>query len=513
LTAVPALTLIAAVISLAFLVAERRPAEAHHLCDATGSPLGPFNLETYEAQDYKNIYARTMELAGFNQLLPDISSFAVPKLKTGDRTAGGDLTADAYIPPVLLKAIAWIESGWAQASYDPLVDYGEVGPVLVSHDCGYGIMQVTSGMQNISGVPNLDQAMIGGHYAFNIARGAEILAGKWNMAPDYRPVVGARDFQIIENWYYALWGYNGFAFKNHPLNPAYSSTRAAFSCGPDTDGLGHDRSQYPYQELVLGCAANPPVRTGTPLWPAQEVHLPDLSNPAFAGPLKLENWAPCSQDFQCAPMDIPTPNTNHKDPTTLTDDRAQVLGAPALDMSQNEFALTRDATAAALTISNTGTGVLSWRATASAPWVRLSPQGGVALGPDLGDRASTLTITVDTAALGTGAGAATVTIESLFAAGVPAAVAVSMAAGPTPTGPAPTPAPTPTPTPRCPGNLDSVQALHILRYVANLETCAQPSDDVNCDGQVDALDALAILRHTAALPVGVPAGAGANRLA
>ena len=58
------------------------------------------------------------------------------------------------IPPVLLKAIAWIESGWAQASYDPPVQYGQVGPVLSSHDCGYGIMQVTSGMQNVSGVPN-----------------------------------------------------------------------------------------------------------------------------------------------------------------------------------------------------------------------------------------------------------------------------------------------------------------------------------------------------------------------
>ncbi len=506
MTAVPALALIAAVISAAFLFADQRPAEAQHLCGATGSPFGPFNLETYEAQDYKNIYARTMELAGFNQLLPDIPSFALPRLTTGDRAAGGNVSADAYIPPVLLKAIAWMESGWAQASYDPLVDYGEVGPVLVSHDCGYGIMQVTSGMQNISGVPGLDQAMIGGHYAFNIARGAEILAGKWNMAPDYRPIVGARDFQIIENWYYALWGYNGFAFKNHPLNPAYSSARVAFSCGPDTDGLGHDRSQYPYQELILGCAANPPVRTGTPLWPAQEVHLPELSNPAFAGPLQLANWAPCSQDFQCTAMDIPTPNTNHQDPTTLTVDRSAVLGAPGMAVSQSEFTLTREAPAATLTISNTGTGVLSWRATASAPWLHLSQPEGVALGPDLGERSSTLTIAVDTAALGPDAGAATVTIESLFATGVPVAVTVTMAAGPPPPDPTPPPTPTPTPTPRCPGNLDSVQALRILRYVANLETCAQPSDDVNCDGLVDALDALAILRHTAALPAGVPAG-------
>ncbi len=492
LAAVPALILIVAVISLA-LLSDRRPAEAHHLCGATGSPLGPFNLETYEAADYKNLYARTMELAGFNQLLPDVPSFALPNLNTGDRSAGSGVMAAPYIPPVLLKAIAWIESGWAQASYDPLVDYGEVGPVLASHDCGYGIMQVTSGMQNISGVPALDQAMIGGHYAFNIARGAEILAGKWNMAPDYRPIVGARDFHIIENWYYALWGYNGFAFKNHPLNPAYSPTRVAFSCGPDTDGLGHDRSQYPYQELALGCAANPPVRTGTPLWPAQEVHLPDLSNPAFAEPLKLDNWAACSQNLQCAPMDIPTPNTNHQDPTTLTVDRSMVMGAPGLAISQPAFEVTRDTPVATLTIRNTGTGVLSWRATASVSWLYLSQPEGVALGSDLGDRISTLTITADTAALGAETSSATVTIESLFATGVPIQVSVLVAPGAVP-------------SPRCEGDLDSVHALRILRYAANLETCVQPSDDVNCDGHVDALDALTILRHAGALPVQVPAG-------
>jgi len=46
------------------------PASAHHLCGNTGSPYGAFDLQTYEAADYRNTYARTMELSGFNQLLP-----------------------------------------------------------------------------------------------------------------------------------------------------------------------------------------------------------------------------------------------------------------------------------------------------------------------------------------------------------------------------------------------------------------------------------------------------------
>ena len=128
----------------------------------------------------------------------------------------------------MLKAIAWIESTWAQA--DQSVPYGGVGPVLVSHDCGYGLMQVTSGMQNVSGVPSAEQAAIGGHYAFNIAGGARILAEKWNAAPEFRPIVGSRNPRVVEDWYYALWSYNGFSFKNHPQNPALPLPRASYRC-------------------------------------------------------------------------------------------------------------------------------------------------------------------------------------------------------------------------------------------------------------------------------------------
>ncbi len=216
-TAASLFGLLAVAIALTVLTPGR--VDAHHLCGNTGSPFGPFDLQTYESADYRNAYARTMDLAGYNWLLPGAALVRSPLLETGGREYGSGWTTAGYIPPVLLKSIAWIESGWSQASFDPLVQYGQIGPVLSSHDCGYGIMQVTSGMQNVSGVPTLDQAMIGGHYAFNIARGARILAEKWNAAPEFRPIVGNRDVSVIEDWYYALWGYNGFAFKNHPLEP------------------------------------------------------------------------------------------------------------------------------------------------------------------------------------------------------------------------------------------------------------------------------------------------------
>jgi len=112
------------------------PALASHSCPNTGSPFGPFEIETYEAADYRDVYARTFELAAFNQLFPEHGGFATSNLETGDRAAGSGQVVEPYIPPVLLKSMGFLESGWAQASYVPLVDYGEVGPVLSSHDCG-----------------------------------------------------------------------------------------------------------------------------------------------------------------------------------------------------------------------------------------------------------------------------------------------------------------------------------------------------------------------------------------
>jgi hypothetical protein len=427
LSCAPALALL--VVALFALLGTRtEPAQAHHLCPNTGSPLGAFPFDTYEDANYRTTYARTFELAGLNQLFPELPSFALPAMETGPRAAGSSQLRSPYIPPALLKAIAWIEAGWAQADYS--VPYGAVGPVLASHDCGYGLMQVTTGMQNVSGVPNVDQAMIGGHYAFNIARGARILVDKWNHMPEYRPVVGSRDPTLIEDWYFAVWAYNGFSFKNHPLNPSFNPARPSYSCGPLNDGLSHDRTQYPYQELVFGCMAHPPVIGGVPLWTPQEVHLPERSNPVFAGPLSTANWDACAYSLQCAAMDIPTPNPNHRDATVLGFTRAQIIGSPSLGLSAGSINMvlvppSLGATAS-LTVSNAGTGVLSYRIISNASWLRISRLQGVALGANLGATTSTVQITADTSGLGPGRYTAQLTIESPLTAGAPATVTVTV---------------------------------------------------------------------------------------
>ncbi|MFQ5859450.1 MAG: hypothetical protein ACE5LU_27955 [Anaerolineae bacterium] len=411
-----AFLLLAGVVALVVgLTPTARPALAVHLCD---NWPGAFDIDAYEAQasgslGWKNVYARSMEFAAFNQLVPDIPSFRLPQMETGPRSDGSSNLVDPYIPPVILKAIGWIESGtakgWTQAC--PSVPHGSVGPVLVSHDFGYGIMQITSGMGGgTTAVPSLDQVMIGGHYGFNIARGAQILLDKWNAAPELRPIVGSRLTDRVESWYYAVWNYNGFAFKNHPLNPVYDPLRAPYRC----DGT-QSRANYPYQELVFGCIKSPPVVGGVRLWNPVTASLPDLNDPAFSGPLSLANWDACASNFDCAAMDIPIPTPTHIDVTTVSGSRSQAIGAPNLSVATS-FAVNTFpgelSDPVTVTIRNTGTGPLVWRLSRSVTWIKLSPTQGVALGTDIGSQPSTFTFFVDARNLAIGTHSGQIRVES-----------------------------------------------------------------------------------------------------
>jgi hypothetical protein len=254
---------------------------------------------TYEGPQDRSLYNTTIDLAAYNMLFPGDPYFGLPAIEGGLR--GSRTSSDVAVPPILLKAIAWIESVMTQA--DQAVPFEAIGPALVSYDCGHGIMQVTSGMTvplGESGRPSPEQVLVATHFANNIARGAVILADKWNDAPDNLQIAGTdtnSDPAIVENWYYAVWAYNGFTGpgankSNHPMDPIYGSwPRTSYSCGPSDDGLGHNRAEYPYQELVFGCASHPPVVGDDTLWDPLPLDLPDLNDPRWSEPLKLENFA------------------------------------------------------------------------------------------------------------------------------------------------------------------------------------------------------------------------------
>jgi hypothetical protein len=340
----------------------------------------------YEADAERDTYLKAIEAASVNGLFPGDGYFGLPAVEIGAR--GGRTSAGVAVPPTLLKAIAWVESRMTMAM--PSVPFGSPGPALVSFDCGHGVMQVTSGMTVPLGVdaPSDRQASVATHYAYNIARGAALIAAKWNDAPESRPIAGTdtgSDPQLIENWYFATWGYNGFSGpgsngSNHPVDPSFGGwPRPAYRC----DG-GQSRTRYPYQELVWGCLAQPPQVDGVALWGAIPATLPNLTEAQFFVPL-----SPAAFRFPFSAMDMPTPRPAHTDlvPPVDAGFRARALGAPGLAVDVRFVTVRLDGkpeeARATVLVTNPGTGLLAWQATADAGWIVLDPPAGVALGADI----------------------------------------------------------------------------------------------------------------------------------
>ncbi|MGH2447014.1 MAG: NBR1-Ig-like domain-containing protein, partial [Chloroflexota bacterium] len=151
-----------------------------------------------------------------------------------------------------------MESHWQQETPE--------GAPLVSFDFGYGIMQITSGMAGAFGsargsIGRQVQSEISSSYTYNIAYGARVLSQKWEETPE----VGRGDPSAVEDWYYALWAYNGWGWVNNPNNGRFSRKGTPAS----------NPANFPYQERVLYLVAHPPTdANGNPLWQAVPVSLP-----------------------------------------------------------------------------------------------------------------------------------------------------------------------------------------------------------------------------------------------
>ncbi|MDQ7095566.1 cell wall-binding repeat-containing protein [Desulfosporosinus sp. PR] len=124
------------------------------------------------------------------------------------------------IPPVLLKAIAWMESGWKQYQLDatgqPMLDH----PLIGKDGIGIGIMQISS--YNSADTATMDK--LKNDIDFNIETGCQMLNQKWRAAPK----IGNGDRNVLENWYFAVWAYNSWGSRNNPNvstgTPAYQDS-------------------------------------------------------------------------------------------------------------------------------------------------------------------------------------------------------------------------------------------------------------------------------------------------
>jgi hypothetical protein len=202
---------------------------------------------------------------------------------------GSTLQQPPYIPPTILRSIAWVESSWHQAGYS--TQAGQSGPTLASSGCAYGLMQIASGM-SVSGTPTAQQQLIGTDFSANVAAAVQLLVNNWNRNPSALPYVGRRDPHVLEDWYFAIWAYNCFGdpcsaygVHNDPDDPSLPWPRPAYN-SPDqhSSTTSFTAADYPYEEMVYGFVDNPPAPGGQPLWPAIQALLPQHGAVGFPEP-------------------------------------------------------------------------------------------------------------------------------------------------------------------------------------------------------------------------------------
>ena len=258
---------------------------------ADGCPVPP----AHGRQPYPDEISAKFLLAGLNRL--GSSGPTYPAMWYGYPAVYG---ASPYAPCILLMAIGQTESGgWKQFR----ADYGSSGYTVISPDCGYGIMQITSWM---GGGGGFDPNRVASEYAYNMGTGAKILIGKWN---GYSYFVGDNDPAVVEDWYYAVWAYNGWGFDGWVNHPNRNCPVANPDCGyafnpfrPPFDG-SQPRRWYPYQELVWGYAAHPPDLGGHLFWEPVALTLPPRSSITIPPPTHLDRPLPAHRS--CCAVFLP----------------------------------------------------------------------------------------------------------------------------------------------------------------------------------------------------------------
>ncbi len=113
------------------------------------------------------------------------------------------------IPPEIVKGIVLTENS-------KMTQFTTNGDVFKSQDDGFGIMQVTPmSVEDDS----FDWDLVKYDLNANIEAGLKVLLEKWGKAGSSFPVINKQDKNVLENWYFTLWAYNGLSNFNDPSNP------------------------------------------------------------------------------------------------------------------------------------------------------------------------------------------------------------------------------------------------------------------------------------------------------
>lgn len=135
-----------------------------------------------------------------------------------------EVCLERQVPCEIVKAIAYKESKMQQW-------YSDKTPV-VSYNGNYlGIMQVSS-------YAGYDNVKLKNNIYYNLNAGIDILFLKWDMSINNHsvPKFESMDKSIIENWYFAIWAYNGWLSRNNPNSNAKAYQETVFDIAVDRYG-------------------------------------------------------------------------------------------------------------------------------------------------------------------------------------------------------------------------------------------------------------------------------------
>lgn len=240
------------------------------------------------------------------------------------------LTGGGYVPAQVMLGILAQESNFKQASWhsvpgdggNPLLGdyYGNADsihnyPNNGAADCGYGIAQVTTGMNEAKPDPYepTEAYAIATDYAANIAAGVRILSQTWNQLKSLGMNVNTGNPAYVENWSMALWGYNsgvytdssqngghtGLGWFNNPANPNYPSDRAPF-LRDSYDDAAHP-ANWPYEEKIMGWVETPQLTYNAKPSYALPLFPTGGTSPAGKLNLNLNYRAYCDSSNNCDP--------------------------------------------------------------------------------------------------------------------------------------------------------------------------------------------------------------------
>ncbi len=264
------------------------PARAACPCYTASSSANTYNCAIEAAPGTNPTLAEWQEIFALVGQGPSGWADAGPAVPDINQGCGQPETAHkvpAKFPCEILKAIAMQESSWRQfcVPTTPADQVGGASRTLIAFDCGYGVGQVTSGM-HVGEAPAFNRNRVASDATYNLATGTQILVQKWAATQ----CVGDRQPKLVEDWYTAVWAYNGLTYANNPNYPGYSSNRGVWN--PSVGGSA------PYQEKVFGWVEHPPSASH---WAAMALAYPNLAQAGDAGSPPALSEPSCSSPTNC----------------------------------------------------------------------------------------------------------------------------------------------------------------------------------------------------------------------